>query len=233
MDYKKEFINCMKSIDNSRNDYEIFSDFLTLASLSVTNAVKFNQEYENEYLQTIRKYSKNQGKFPELLAIVVNAFEQNNFQDFLGEVFMQCGFGSKRNAQFFTPYHVSEFMAQITLLETDLNKDYITLSDPCCGAGGMIIAGAEVLYKRDINPQTKMFFVAQDIDKKCFEMTYIQTSLIGLAGQVIWGDTLTLTSNRFYNTPMTCHPLWRNRFKSCESEAYTEQKIIPISMRRN
>jgi hypothetical protein len=48
---------------------------------------------------------------------------------------------------------------------------------------------------------SKMIFQAIDIDKLCFDMCYVQLSMLGLNGVVIWGDSLALESYEARKTP--------------------------------
>ena len=66
----------------------------------------------------------------------------------------------------------------------------ITLSEPSCGGGGMIIATAKVLRDNGINFQRRLRVVAQDLDWKGVYMTYLQLSLLGIQARVVQGDTL-------------------------------------------
>lgn len=43
------------------------------------------------------------------------ALEKNPEQDFLGSIFMSLNLGNEHNGQFFTPYHVCELMAEVTM----------------------------------------------------------------------------------------------------------------------
>lgn len=219
-DYKKEFIKCLKSIDYSRCDSEVFNDFCTFATLGLYNPFAKNADYEKEYLNTIHRY-KNYNKFPELLWILIQELERNPWQDFLGEIYQEIQANNKQCGQFFTPFHVSDFMARCVYLDEEIknliNKNgYFTLSEPACGAGGMIIAMAKAIDSVGLNPQTCMWFSATDIDYKCFNMTFIQTSLLGLSGEVIHGNTLSLEHWRRYITPMSRTGLWPIRFQKDE-----------------
>lgn len=55
-------------------------------------------------------------------------------------------------------------------------KRYISVNDPACGAGAMLIAFANVAKKHGINYQKHVLFVAQDIDRTAAMMCYIQMS---------------------------------------------------------
>ncbi len=209
VDYKKDFMKCLQSIEYGRNDYDIFQDFLTLATLSLHNVIAKDENVEKEYLKIIGKYENNK-KFAELFVITTLALEEKH-QDFLGDIFMNAGFGNVRGGQFFTPYHLSKMMSDITIgdsFKEQIEKEgYFTLSEPCCGAGGMIIATSEVMLQKGYNPQTQMRFVGIDIDLKCCQMAYIQTSLLGLRGQIYHGNTITLEMWQKYITPMSIIPL--------------------------
>ena len=50
--------------------------------------------------------------------------------------------------QFFTPYDVSRMMAEMTFDTVDeiiAEQGFVTVQEPACGAGGMIIAAADVI----------------------------------------------------------------------------------------
>ena len=76
----------------------------------------------------------------------------------------------------------------------------------------MIIAAAKTIYNLGYNPQQVMMFSATDIDKKCVEMTFIQTSLLGLCGEITWGNTITLESWRTYRTMFYYSDTWQTKF---------------------
>lgn len=234
-DYKKDFIKCLESINRSKNSYDIFQDFLTLASLSLRNVVLKDKAIEQEHKILWQQYDNSQ-KFAELLGIVTLALDQR-FQDFLGEVFMAAGFGNKSNGQFFTPYHVSKLMAEVSvnydqIIQDIEEKGYFTMSDPCCGAGSMFIALAESLLEKGLNPQKVLLFQGIDIDLKCCQMAYIQTSLLGLSGAILHGNTITLEIWKTFITPLS----YINNNYICNKEQIltpTTAKIIPFNRNNN
>ena len=207
--YKNDFMKCLQSIEYGRNNYDVFQDFLTLASLSFHNVIAKDKKVEKEYLDIIGRY-KNKKQFAELLVITTLALEEKP-HDFLGDIFMSAGFGNVRGGQFFTPYHLSKMMSDITIgdnFKEQIEKDgYVTLSEPCCGAGGMIIAASEVMKEKGFNPQTQMRFTGIDIDLKCCQMAFIQTSLLGLRGQIYHGNTISMEMWKRFITPMSIIPL--------------------------
>lgn len=208
-DYKREFMKCLESIEYGRNNYDVFQDFLSLASLSLHNVIAQDEKVEKEYLEIVERY-KNKKMFSELLVIVTLALEER-MQDFLGDIVMSAGFGNVRGGQFFTPYHLSKMMSEIILgksfKEQIEEKGYFTLSEPCCGAGGMIIALSEIMLEKGYNPQKDLRFQGIDIDLKCCQMAYIQTSLLGLRGEILHGNTISLEIWKRFITPMSLLPL--------------------------
>ena len=130
---------------------------------------------------------------------------EEKHQDFLGCVYMKLNLGNVANGQFFTPYHVSKMMAEICFsdIEKQLEeRDFITLSEPCCGSGAMIIAYAQTLKEQGYNYQNQLFVEAIDIDELCFLMTYLQLSLYGIPARVMLGDTLAWKFQRVLYTPL-------------------------------
>lgn len=173
-DYVKEFISKLSNLDRSKSVSTVFNDFLTLSCCSLAQTVYRSDILEQKYLNIIKTYTKEQAEeFSKLLAFLVLGLEQAP-QDFLGQVFMSLNLGSQANGQYFTPYSVCKFMAEInfTEIETIQNNQLITLSEPCCGSGGIIIAFAEALKEQGYNYQHQLFVEAIDIDETCFKMAY-------------------------------------------------------------
>lgn len=202
-DYIKEFISKLSNLDRSRSISTVFNDFLTLSYCSLAQTVYQSDNLEQRYLNIIKTYTKEQAEeFSKLLAFLVLGLEQES-QDFLGQVYMSLNLGSQANGQYFTPYSVSKFMAEInfTEIETIQNNQLITLSEPCCGSGALIIAFAQTLREHNINYQQNLFVEAIDISEMCFKMTYIQLSLLGISAKVVQGDSLSLKFQQVLYTP--------------------------------
>ena len=72
----------------------------------------------------------------------------------------------------------------------DGKLDKITINEPTCGGGAMVIAAAKVLKEKGINYQQAMEVVAQDLDWKGVYMCYVQLSLLGISAICVQGDTL-------------------------------------------
>ena len=103
-----------------------------------------------------------------------------------------------------------------------VKKDgYITLNDPCCGAGATLIAGIHAARKRlekaNLNYQNHILVAAQDIDMVVALMCYIQLSLLGVAAYIKVGNSLTepMTENdsldNYWFTMMYFSDIWSMR----------------------
>lgn len=131
-----------------------------------------------------------------MLNLVVLALSDNPKQDFLGSVYHYQNLQQEQKGQCFTPYHICEFMSEIQFSDAEAveklkENNYISVNDPTCGSGAMLIAFANVARKYGINYQKQVLFVAQDIDRTAAMMCYIQMSLLGCPAIVAIGDSLT------------------------------------------
>lgn len=145
---------------------------------------------------------------PKLYDPVIQAFENNPWQDLLGDVYMRLNLGNKNVGQFFTPYNVAEAMARLTLDESLVTKQiaehgYLTVNEPAAGGGANLIGAAHVLKEMGVNYQRHMWFVGQELSELTALICYVQCSLLGMAGIVQIGDTLKMEFHHSLYTPMS------------------------------
>ena len=187
----------------------VFEDFLYFGAAAFSNAVdKVNYDArEKEYLRRMKRYNEDESElFAVLLAELVMCFEVGGPNDYLGLIFMQLNLGNKFTGQYFTPYDISLLMAQMKFTKEDIEeaiaeKGHITISDPCVGAGGMIIAAYQVIGELGFNPQQIMRVTTQDVDLRAVLMTYIQSTILNIDNTVILGNSLTLECRDVWRTP--------------------------------
>ena len=194
MNRTKEIISSINKLSGQFAPYDIFCDWVKACALAIQNSCQMLhnhtwQEREKEYLQIAEKYGKdNMAEFVKMLAMLTETLE-TDMSDALGDIYMRAGLGNKNTGQFFTPYPVSVACAEMSIPK-DIPDGTVTINEPSCGGGGMIIASADVLKKRGINYQKRMDVVAQDLDWKGVYMCYVQLSLLGVKATVVQGDTL-------------------------------------------
>lgn len=240
--FQKEFEKLFRQMAGKYSGWDVWNDFLIMSALSISNVVNSEkwEEREAEYRSRIGRYPKEmQDKFPELLSLLVSAMDENPEQDFLGSTYHRLNLQQRQKGQFFTPYHVSELMAEISvksgedLKEEIRRKGFISVNDSCCGAGVMLIAFANVARKRGINYQNEVLFVAQDIDRTAALMCYLQLSVLGCPAVVIVGNSLLRPGlhpeNEVWYTPF--YHLNRWRFQGAWEEAITVNAVQNASPR--
>lgn len=200
---QKNIIRLMEGLSGRYSLWEIWQDFIIMSAISISNVFGGPQKESREkmYQDRAGKYSKKEmAVFSQMLAEVVLDMERNPDQDYLGELFMSLDLGNEWKGQFFTPYSVCRAMAAITYhkdLEANIaEKGWVSVSDPACGAGALLIAFANECRRpgHDVNYQTSVLFVAQDIDFLAGCMCYIQLSLMGCPGYVVIDDSLLMPS---------------------------------------
>lgn len=196
-EFQKRFVELFQTLTGRYSPYQVWQDFLIMSACAIANACdkKFEEVREKRYLDTVKKYSKEESLiFPELFATVVLALDDNSEQDFLGALFGKLQLHNHWHGQFFTPYHIASFMAKINVedcKEQLKTKEVISVSDSCCGAGCLLIAFANEARNLGIDFQRRILFVAQDVDMIAALMCYIQLSLLGCSAVVKIGDSLT------------------------------------------
>lgn len=120
-DSGKAFLEAFGRLTNRHRAWDVWRDFITMFACSLSNPLDKEHRDKREalYLEVIKKYNKQEQElFPELAAQTVLALEENPEQDFLGSIFMSLNLGNEHNGQIFTPYHVCELMAEMTMDDT-------------------------------------------------------------------------------------------------------------------
>lgn len=209
---RRGFISLFKKFTHKYNDWQVWQDFIYMTAAALSQPCDFRQEREDEYMSIIKKYNKaEQDLFPQMLASIIDSFEQEQFADILGDLYMQLEMGNKWKGQFFTPYHMCQLMSALSAenVKAEIDqKGYMSVNDPCCGGGAMLIAFAEHCFNQEVNYQNHVLFAAQDVDPVVAKMCYIQMSLLGMSGYVIIGNTLTQppTGNSLFPAPGKATP---------------------------
>lgn len=222
--YEKEFTALFNKISPHYRRSEVFRDFITIFALEMY-LIFYKQEANNvlkeRYQHAVQRYNEEERQqLCQLYVIVVNALTNQSY-DFLGSVFMELDLGDNYKSQYFTPPYVAEAMAKITLndcTEHIKNKGFITVQEPTCGSGVMLIGCFNHLREMGFNPQQQMWVRAQDVDFTAAMMCYIQMSLLGIPGEIIIGDTLTGEVQHHLYTFQHILGAWDIRLMTVESE---------------
>lgn len=119
--------------------------------------------------------------------------EARPFTDLLGGHYMDLALshkGQQWNGEFHTPQPICELMARVIAGDAPPpDEGPITLCEPACGAGAMILAYAHAL---PADARRRLRVTAIDISKVACDMCFINTTLWGIPAEVIHGDTLRM-----------------------------------------
>lgn len=189
---RADFVKRFRSLSRRFPLWQVWSDFITMFAIALSNAVdsRYRTEREAMYKRIIEKYEKTERVvFPELVEDVVNAFDADREQDFLGSAYMELELGNHWIGQFFTPYDICRCMAEITTGDVveQINRDgFVTLNDCACGAGATLIAAVNQIEKQlfeaksPLRWQNHVLVTAQDLDFTTGMMSALAAGLRGL-----------------------------------------------------
>lgn len=207
-DIRKQFIKGFDRLAHHRQRHDVLSDFLDLAVCAIRKttvpAGEKADAIEAEYMAVVKRNKPDDIRaMPELLAITALAVQDGGC-DFLGQVVGDLELLNSHMGQFFTPYDLSRLMAEITFEGVDeiiAKNGFVTVQEPACGAGGMILAAADVLASKGHDIAQTLYVDATDIAPLCWKMTYLQASLRGIPATIRRGNTLSLEVFDAAHTP--------------------------------
>jgi len=210
-----EFIKKIKEANKyGITPYEAYSDFCTYGYNCLN---KFRQISKQEKKDI--RYKKLESIYEELLCLTEKGLETVSC-DFLGEIAGELSMLNKKGlGQCFTPFSVSKMCVLLNIdriISTLNKKDYITVSEPCAGSGGMLIALANVLKEKNIS-LTKILVCGVELDRTTYYSLCIQLNMIGMQSVCINANTLSLEGYDYTCTQglMYLYKGWNIFFKQC------------------
>ena len=224
--YKSEFLKCFRMIAPEKHRYDVFRDFVTISACSLHNAIHMDMQREEEYMSILHTYKKeDQKSIPALFGMLVAMLDYEP-RDVLGILYMELEISSKDKGQFFTPQAVSDLMAEMTYGEDlkALDKPFITLSEPACGAGGMVLAFVKTMINAGHNPAEKLWVQCIDVDRCVALMCYVQLSLWNIPGEVVVGNCLSLEVREMWRTPQHHLGFWKSKLARKSQEEAAEHE---------
>ncbi|CAM3827463.1 N-6 DNA methylase [Rouxiella silvae] len=216
--FRKEFCSLLSDISrqNGTRVFDVFRDFISLAARELDVVRIRTEENIKESKIICDKYTASDiDSFHRLFIIMVEALNAE-FHDFLGMVFMELDFGNDFRGQFFTPDHLSNTLASLLIgneFDVLVKKPIITLGEPACGAGGMVIAFAKQLIERRVNISQRLFVSCIDIDPVATDMCFVQLSLLGISAEVTTGNTLSMQLGLSRKTPVYFGANWEEKLR--------------------
>jgi hypothetical protein len=195
---ERDFRKILGRLSHRHDTRRVFDAFLCLAACALAA-----QTREEEYLEEAKRWERSDlDLFAEALAALVVEMEAHPFEDIIGGYYMEFALsqkGQQWNGEFHTPKHVCDLMARMTLGDMGSlpPEGPITVCEPACGAGAMILSLAEACPP-EIRRRLRM--TAIDINLTACHMTFINTTLWGIPTRVIHGNAL----------PLECWAAWSN-----------------------
>lgn len=198
----KEIVSKLEMLGMVHGTENTFRDWCECMAISIDNSCNLlrgetHDKREQRYMDIQKRYEEK--PFPELFALLVNAFEDEPWKDHLGQVYMECFGGNKHLGQCFTPMSVSECCAGLVSVPEPGKES--TLYEPSCGGGAMIIAYMKECFFAKYDYQRKLKIEAADLDSLCVHMCYTQLSLLGARAVVKVQNSITLQTFDVFVTP--------------------------------
>lgn len=188
--FHAEFIKALASVSYSHRDTDVFRSFCTMAACAVSAGTR-----EDEYLAEARRWQPEElQRMAELFGLLTEGMELTPFTDLLGPVFMEIGQGKGQawSGEFYTPFEISRLMARMTLGDPALIERWpITLLEPACGSGGMVLAAVEHIVQAGRSP-LDLRATCVDTSRTACDMCLINLTLWGIPAHVVHGNSLSL-----------------------------------------
>lgn len=207
--HRTKIVKTIQQLGFRHDPWRVFSDFVELSALTISNAVDRPQYdvREARYMDIIGRYSKEESfLFAEMFADLVMELEAAP-DDVLGLVFHELELHNKYKGQYFTPMPLARSLAKLTIGDAEhlnaliADRGYVRAAEDACGSAVMMIALAEEMQALGVNYQQCLHVRATDVDPKCAHMAYVQLSLLHVPAVVVHGNSLSLEEFSQWFTP--------------------------------
>lgn len=185
-----DFRKILERISHRHDTRRVFDAFLCFTACALAA-----QTREAEYLEEAKRWEKpDLDLFAEAFAALVSEMETRPFEDRIGGYYMEFALsqkGQQWNGEFHTPKPICDLMARMTLgdMESLPAEGPITVCEPTCGAGAMILSLAEACSPE---VRRRLRVTAIDVSRTACHMAFINTTLWGVPTRVIHGNALSL-----------------------------------------
>jgi type I restriction-modification system DNA methylase subunit len=185
-----DFRKILEHLSHRRSTREVFDAFTSLSACALAM-----QTREVEYLEEAKRWEKQElNLFAEALGTLVVEMETRPFEDLIGGYYMEFALSTKGqqwNGEFHTPKPICDLMARMLMgdVASFPAEGPITICEPACGAGAMILSVAEACPPE---VRRRLRVTAIDINRTACDMTFVNTTLWGIPSRVIHGNALSL-----------------------------------------
>ena len=176
--------------------YDVFRDWVRLMLAAI-------QRDDDRYLDILDDWDRGRDRdrgdrvpdlFSEAFGKLMEAMKETN-RDILGDAYEAFGMQNDAFGQHFTPHNVTAMMAEMQATTDDPDPP-VTIADPACGSGRMLVLAA-----RQQDEHTICF--GQDKDLLCTQIAALNCCLFNLDAVLVWGDSLKVEQRRAWMTRQT------------------------------
>jgi len=150
-------------------------------------------------LEVAKRYDRETlFRFRDAMHSVLAEMEKKPFEDVLGVYYTEINSSAtaKSRGEYYTPPGLSRIMAHMLFspgADIDLDQRIeegkpITVQEPSCGSGGMVLAMAEIFAPKKAVDLLRVTMI--DISPLACDMAYINTTLWGIPAQILQGNSL-------------------------------------------
>lgn len=185
-----DFRKILERISHRHESHRVFGTFVCLSACALAAGTR-----EAEYLEEVKRWDKaDLALFAEALGALILEMETHPFEDVIGGYYMEFALsqkGQQWNGEFHTPKPVCDLIARMTIrdMESLPKEGSITVCEPACGAGAMILSLGEATPPEI---RRRLRVTAIDINRTACGMAFINTTLWGIPTRVIHGNTLSM-----------------------------------------
>jgi hypothetical protein len=183
-----DFRKILERLAHGHDTRRVFDAFVRLAVCAVAA-----QTREAEYLEEAKHWQKPELElFAQALGSLVREMELEPFTDLIGGYYMEFALSSKGQqwgGEYHTPKPVTDMMARMLFDPESFPADRpITVCEPTCGAGAMILSVGQVCPPE---ARRRLRVTAIDINRTTCDMAFLNTTLWGIPCRVIHGNALS------------------------------------------
>jgi len=212
-----DFGKIIEPLCRIRDTRQVFDAFVRLSACALSA-----QTREDEYLEESKRWDRKELKiFGDSLGALVLEMETKPFEDVLGGYYMEFALSAKGqqwNGEFHTPKTICDLMAGMMVgnLDDVPAARPITICEPACGAGAMILSLAKAFPPEARN---RMRVTAVDINRTACDMCFINTTLWHIPTRVIHGNTISMQLwSAWSNLPLMMSPMCRRQMDRPEQQ---------------
>lgn len=193
---QKEFCKILDSHDHRQSPRQVYERWLEMAYCALSKpAARDPERREKRYMELVQGLEPARAQqFADMLGIVSLALDEENGRDFLGPIVTEREFLNSHIGQFFTPWDLCSLMVRMTMtdaLATLKERGFLTIGEPACGAGAMVLSAASFLLEQGVDVGRDVWFVATDLSDFCSRTAFVQMALCGYSGLVRHANSLT------------------------------------------